>query len=248
MSKDRLLYDQGSTKQSEKQDSEKKDDRQRMILEERKRFARDLHDSVNQKLFSLSLIARGLSNKLTNEDTTIRKGLQEVEELAQESLYDLRNLIWQVHPVDTEQDFLDLLKEYGEKVGINVSIKCYGENVDVAAHYLEAMLRIGQEALNNVRKHSGSDQAFIRFDINHKEFKLEIADQGCGFKTNFTNHQHKSYGITSMIERASQIDGEIQICSSPGNGTIVSLFVPINEGKYHTRDQVITCGRSFYSH
>lgn len=229
MSKDHLLHEQDSAKQGKKRTNDKKDDTQKMVLEERKRFARDLHDSVNQKLFSLSLIARGLSNKLTNEDITVRKGLQEIEELAQESLFDLRNLIWQVHPVDKEQDFLNLLEEYGKKIGINVSIECHGENVDVAAHYLEAMLRIGQEALNNVRKHSGSDQALIRFDINHKEFKLEIVDQGCGFQTNSTKHEHISYGITSMIERASQIGGAIRVCSSPGNGTSVSLTVPIDE-------------------
>ncbi|MGY4691019.1 sensor histidine kinase [Salibacterium sp. K-3] len=217
---------------SEEQINDKEEDLQKTLIhEERKRFARDLHDSVNQKLFSLSLLSRGLSNNLSNEDENVRKGIQDIEKLAQEALFDLRNLIWQYQPVDTEQDFLDLLKEYGKKVGLNVTIECYGEDIDLSEHYVEAMLRIGQEALNNVRKHSGADQAFIQFDINHHDFKLEIADQGCGFKTNFTENQHTLFGITGMIERASQIGGEIRVSSSPGSGTVVCLFVPIQADK-----------------
>lgn len=202
-----------------------------LILEERKRLARDLHDSVNQKLFSLSLIARGLSHQLIDQDEKVKKGIREIGQLAQDALTDLRNLIWQLQPIDTEQDFLELLQTYGEQIGLHVSIECYGEEVDVSEKVVETMLRIGQEALNNVRKHSGTDQAYIRFHINHEQIQLEIADQGRGFKTGLTQKDYRSFGMTNMKERAAQVGGEVSICSTLGNGTNVIFVAPVKEGR-----------------
>lgn len=205
------------------------DSLRQLILEERKRLARDLHDSVNQKLFSISLIARGLSHQLADQDENCKKGIRDIGQLAQDALTDLRNLIWQLQPIDTEQDFLELLQGYGEKIGLCVSIECYGEDVDLTDSVVEGMLRIGQEALNNVKKHSGTDQARIRFDISHEELKLEIADQGRGFELNSSLPHFRSFGIRNMQERAAQMGGEVSICSAPGRGTTVTLVASVNE-------------------
>lgn len=202
-----------------------------LLIEERKRLARDLHDSVNQKLFSLLLIARGLNNQLSDQDDAIRNGIREIEMLAQEALADLSNLIWQRQPIDPEQDFLEMLVAYGEKIGLHVFVECDGEEVDLSASDIEIILRIGQEALNNVKKHAKTDEAAIRFEIHPHQLKLVIADQGCGFEADVPKQTDHSFGITNMKVRASQLGGEVSICSSLGSGTVVTLIAPVREGE-----------------
>lgn len=205
----------------------------KLIVEERKRLARDLHDSVNQKLFSLSLIARGLNHKLTHQDENIRKGIKDIEALAQDALLDLKNLIWQLQPINNEQDFLELLKEYGEKIGLNVTKKCVGEDVELKDKEIETILRIGQEALNNVKKHSQVNKAHILFLVHTNSLSLIIKDEGCGFEPNLNDSKSYSFGINNMKERATQIGGKITIYSSPNNGTVVNLTVPLQKGEVY---------------
>lgn len=214
-------------------DNKEKDRQNLLILEERKRLARDLHDSVNQKLFSVSLIARGIHHKLDGDhDESIKKGIHDIEALARDALTDLRNLIWQLRPIDPEQDFLALLREYGEQIGLQVNVECRGKEVDVDVEVIEAVMRIGQEALNNVKKHAMVDQAYILFDIDYHCLQLHIKDHGCSFTVDDTglNPGSSGLGLRNMKERAEQLGGKINVISTPGQGTTLSLFVPLPGG------------------
>lgn len=210
-------------------DNRDKDPQKLLILEERKRLARDIHDSVNQKLFSLSLIARGINHKLDGQDETIKRGIRDIESLARDALTDLRNLIWQLRPIDPEQDFLVLLRDYGEQIGLHINIECRGEEVEVDVEVIEAVMRIGQEALNNVKKHAMTDQANILFDIDHNRLQLHIKDQGCGFTVDNSGLSCHSpgLGLRNMKERAVQLGGKIHVVSAPDQGTTISLIMPL---------------------
>lgn len=212
-------------------DNKEKERQNLLILEERKRLARDLHDSVNQKLFSLSLIARGIHHKLEGHDESIKKGIRDIESLARDALTDLRNLIWQLRPIDPEQDVLALLREYGEQIGLQVNVACRGKEVDVDVEVIEAVMRIGQEALNNVKKHAKVDHANILFDIDHHCLQLHIKDNGCSFTVDDAGLSPHSpgLGLRNMKERAEQLGGKIRVISTPGQGTTLSLFVPLPE-------------------
>ncbi|MCK9910850.1 histidine kinase, partial [Microbacteriaceae bacterium K1510] len=96
-------------------------DQQRQELakvEERNRLARDLHDSVCQNLFSLTLMTSGLASALPDREDWVTQSLREISQLTEDSLKEMRSLIWQLRPAGLEQGLLTALKQYGEKLGL----------------------------------------------------------------------------------------------------------------------------------
>lgn len=204
-------------------------ERQQLLLtEERNRLARDLHDSVNQKLFSLSLTARGLREMLKHEDQTVIEGIHNIGQLAQEALTEMRSLIWELRPDNIERGIKELLKEYAAKIGLNVTIQMK-EDGHLTPKVEEALCRIGQEALNNVKKHARTNRAQIRIECQPDTVRMVVSDQGQGFSLEQAAKVNKSLGMTSMRERAAQVNGIFEIESIEGKGTIITVIVPIVE-------------------
>lgn len=205
------------------------EERQQLLLtEERNRLARDLHDSVNQKLFSLSLTARGLKEMLKHEDQIVIEGINNVGQLAQEALTEMRSLIWELRPDNADKGIIDLLKEYAEKIGLNVTVQMKEEG-HLTQKVEDALWRIGQEALNNVSKHACTNRAQIRIECQPDTVRMVVSDQGRGFSIDQASNYPKSLGLTSMRERAAQINGNLEIESTEGKGTTITAIVPIVE-------------------
>jgi hypothetical protein len=204
-------------------------ERQQLLLtEERSRLARDLHDSVNQKLFSLSLTARGLKEMLKHEDQTVIEGINNIGQLAQEALTEMRSLIWELRPDNVDKGITDLLKGYAEKIGLNVTIQMK-EDSHLTPKAEEALCRIGQEALNNVKKHARTNRAQIRIECQPDAVRMVVSDQGQGFSLERASNVNKALGLTSMRERAAQVNGSLEIESIEGKGTTITVIVPIVE-------------------
>jgi signal transduction histidine kinase len=194
--------------------------------EERNRLARDLHDSVNQHLFSLSLMARGLETVLAGTNETAEQILREIQQLTEEALKEMRGLIWQLRPAGLEQGLLTALKEYGAKLGLTVREKADGVK-EIPRPIEETLWRIGQESLNNVSKHAGVSEVRISLRLAGLEVRMEIADEGRGFAVN-EEGRLGSLGLTSMRERAELLGGMLTIDSKPGQGTRVTVAVPLH--------------------
>lgn len=196
------------------------------LLEERNRLARDLHDSVSQKLFSLSLTARGVKEIMPKEDAMLVESLEDIQGLSQEALSEMRSLIWQLRPPGLEVGVLTALKKYGEGLGLLVEQEVDGVK-DLPKAAEEALWRIGQEALNNVRKHAKSSRVNINLKVTEAEVRMEITDHGCGFELNSSQPGKWSLGLSSMKERAELIGGAFFITSAPGKGTSIFVLFPL---------------------
>jgi PAS domain S-box-containing protein len=197
--------------------------------EERHRLARDLHDAVTQSLYSLSLMAeaarrraRDGDEKATNE-YVIRLG-----ELAQQSLKEMRLLVYELQPPVLEQEGLagalqDRLDAVERRSGIQARL-----HVEIAeplpTDVQLQFYRIAEEALNNALKHSGASIVRVRVVAAEGLAMLEIADNGCGFDLE-TSQSSGGLGLISMRERQAKLDGQLTVETAPGKGTLIRVTV-----------------------
>ncbi|MBM7586350.1 two-component system NarL family sensor kinase [Bacillus pakistanensis] len=193
-----------------------------LLMQERNRLARDLHDSVNQLLFSLTLTARGAAEM--TEKLEVKQTFQEIQGLAQEALSEMRALIWQLRPKGLENGLIEAVKGYGEMLGLTLISSVDGV-VALPSKIEEALWRISQEALNNCKKHSGQKEVWYQLTIVDNKVTLTIIDNGCGFQYD-PKQQMPSLGIQSMKERVHLLNGTFQINSNLGKGTRISIEIP----------------------
>ncbi|WP_018131657.1 GAF domain-containing sensor histidine kinase [Effusibacillus pohliae] len=194
-------------------------------IEERNRLARDLHDSVCQTLFSLALTARGAESAVARQSEIVHQSLREIERLAQDAFKEMRSLIWQLRPAGLEQGLVTALKRYGESLGLVIREQREGMR-ELPRSVEEALWRIGQESLNNVSKHAGTDQAAVRLCITEAEACLEISDQGNGFTVGKAGCR-QSMGMLTMRERAEMLGGVFSVKSAPNRGTQIRVTIPL---------------------
>ncbi|MFC4601258.1 GAF domain-containing sensor histidine kinase [Cohnella hongkongensis] len=196
------------------------------LVEERNRMARDLHDSVMQKVFSLSFLAKGAEAMIAGKEPAVADSLREIGALSQEVLKEMRALIWQLRPAGLENGLLPALKQYGQRIGLTVFEQAEGV-MDLPRAIEEALWRIGQEALNNVKKHAGTNAAYVRLKKTESAAVLEIEDRGKGFGRGWRKGR-RSMGLTSMRERAEALGGDIAISSGNGMPSVVKVKIPIH--------------------
>lgn len=195
-----------------------------VLIEERNRLTRDLHDSVNQKLFSLSLTARGA--KAVMDDTVLlEESLDQIQTLSKDALKEMRSLIWQLRPAGVEEGVITTLRKYGKHLGLSVSDDVEGV-CELPRAIEETLWRIGQEALNNVKKHAGTDHVDIAMKVSRTKVTMSVIDGGRGCDIDKARDKD-SYGLTSMKERAGLFDGLLTVKSQPQQGTKVTVSFPL---------------------
>ncbi|MGF9697531.1 GAF domain-containing sensor histidine kinase [Paenibacillus sp. MABNR03] len=197
-------------------------------LEERNRLARDLHDSVNQMLFSLSLTAKGAERMLSGsaELHPAAEAMRDIRSLSQEALKEMRALIMQLRPAGLESGLLSALQEYGTGQGLQVIVNRTGMRT-LPRSIEEGLWRIGQEALNNVRKHAGVTAADITLQLTDTEAVLVVADRGKGGAKKRQAMPASSLGLSIMRERAQSLGGRLELASSSRKGTSVTVVIPL---------------------
>jgi signal transduction histidine kinase/streptogramin lyase len=204
---------------------------QTAIAAERSRLARELHDSVTQLLYSVTLYAEAAAELLrTGEAETAAGHLRALRDTAQEALREMRLLIFELHRPALEksglaaalQARLDAVETRG---GMRSELRAEGtENLP---RIVQAELyNIAQEALNNALKHAHAKAVSIRLRFEEAETELEVRDDGVGFDP-AGEHSGGGFGISGMKERAQRIGGVLQIESAPGKGTKVMVRVPV---------------------
>ena len=199
-----------------------KQEQQVALVQERNRLARDLHDSVNQLLFSVTLTARG--GVEMSEEKEIKDTFKEIQYLTQEALTEMRALIWQLRPKGLEAGIIEGLKGYGEILGLTLTVKVKGL-ISLPASIEETLFRIAQEALNNIRKHSGVLKAELYLTVTPTDVLLVVKDEGRGFHMNELKTL-SSIGLQSMRDRARSVGGTIDWVTEWNKGTEILVRLP----------------------
>lgn len=196
-------------------------------LDERNRMARDLHDSVCQMLFSLSMTAKGVDGLLSQQEfNAARASIQDVQALSQSALKTMRELILQLRPSELKNGLLTALKGYGEQLELQVEIVQTGFS-SLLPHALEETLwRLGQEALNNISKHAATEECRINLYREKDQVTMTVVDSGRGFTYPIQAATGNSIGISGMQERVKTLGGQLTIESKPQEGTIVTISLP----------------------
>ena len=201
------------------------------VLEERQRLARDLHDSVTQSLYGLNLYAEAAAGHLAlGQLDQVRQHLNDIQNTAQESLTEIRLLIYELRPPILEQEGLvaalqNRLYSVESRAELKSNLKSnLEERLPLAIE--EGFYRIAQEALNNTLKHANAKKIGISILQDKGTITMEISDDGKGFDP-VTACQDGCLGILSMQERASVQDWNFNVDSSPGMGTRIRVKVKL---------------------
>jgi signal transduction histidine kinase len=202
--------------------------RELSVLEERARLARDLHDAVSQKLFSVRAKARAAAMLVPRDPARAAAEIDSVAALAGEAHAELRAVIDGLAPPDLAASGLaGSVRGYAVLAG-----RTYGKTVRVEAGDLPdldglretVLYRVAQEAISNSLRHSGSQDVWVRLSARQRAVVLEVGDHGTGFDP---AGPHGGVGLSSMRERAASVGGTLTIKSSPGAPTTVRLSVPV---------------------
>jgi signal transduction histidine kinase len=205
------------------------DSRSLAMSEERERLARELHDALNQSLFSLSLTARAAARHIATDPDRAAVELNEIAVLSRQAMTELRAVVDGLRTPDVERDGLvpairslaDLLSRVHH---IEIDVVADGEpGLEGRAEH--EVFRIVQEALTNAVRHSQAARVTVTV-ANGDGLDVTIHDDGHGFEPGARNVRGKRLGLTSMRDRASGLGGRLTIESDPGRGSTVRLEVP----------------------
>lgn len=198
--------------------------------QERKRLARNLHDSVTQSLHSITFTIETMIAANENHSPQTKKALALLLTSALQALKELRLLLYEFQEHDTQTPVLQRIQERLERVekraGIDVQ-SYYHPHFSVPSECEEDLFYIINESLNNSLKHAGATFIKILFDRRETQQVVEIADNGKGF--NPTQQNTFGLGITNIHARAEQIGATIELVSQCGQGTLVKIILPLDD-------------------
>jgi len=202
------------------------------VAEERSRVARELHDAASQRLFSLVYEARAAGIRAQSAEDAA--AFARLEQRAQETLHELRGLVFALRPKSLERDglavtLLDHVEALRRTHGIDISLEADAE-LGLSLDAEQELLRIAQEAMQNAVKHGGG--AAVRVLLRRKSgaVVLTVRDDGPGFDPESLPRTVRSLGMTTMRQRARSLGGELSVRSAPGRGAVVSVRVPRRAG------------------
>jgi signal transduction histidine kinase/ligand-binding sensor domain-containing protein len=217
------------------QENLKQSEMEKAISEERARLARDLHDSVTQSIYSLTLLAEAGQRMIKNGDIPQAESNHlRLREIAQEALQEMRLLVYELRPQALRSEGLvgaleQRLEAVERRAGINARLVVNVE-FEIPAELEVDLLHISQEALNNALKHSKASEVMLSLHTEEDYLVLEVKDNGQGFDQELVRGKG-GMGLTNMAERVEKIGGKLTIQSDPENGTTVGIIVPIASPK-----------------
>lgn len=191
------------------------------VVEERNRIARDLHDSVKQQVYAISM-QLGAARALLNEEHPAQAPVSEAEQLARQAGAELTTLIRELRPPGLERKTLDLtlqeyVTEWSRQNGIAADVKVNGAS-SVTAPGADTLFRVAQEALANVARHSKAQHVRVELAHRGEDIALFIEDDGAGFDL---DRVIRGVGLASMRERLEAAGGQLEIFSERNQGTRV---------------------------
>jgi PAS domain S-box-containing protein len=205
--------------------------RHAVILEERARMARDIHDTLAQGftgvIVQLEAVAEAISRRKPKK---VNKCLERASDLARRSLNEARRSVHALRPKSLERtNFWEalkgIIKNTAAAAPIRTKLKSRGKLPQLRLDWQENLMRIGEEALTNALKYAHADTFETRLICHANKLRLEFQDDGDGFNV---KDQHDGVGFTGMRERVAQMGGELKITSARGKGTKITVVLPCN--------------------
>jgi len=198
-------------------------------LEERARVARELHDSVSQRLFSMVYESRAAAIRAPDPESAAT--LQRLEEAAGKALKEMKALVYALRPKSLERDGLETtLRDHVEALrrahGAATEVRVHGELCLPPSDEL-ALLRIAQEALHNALRHAPGARVRVVLEQDTAEARLSVRDWGPGFLVSALPRTRRTMGLVTMRERAASIKATLEVDSTPGEGTEVRVRVGV---------------------
>ncbi|MEC3882786.1 histidine kinase [Halobacillus sp. HZG1] len=201
--------------------------------EERRRLSREIHDGPAQMLANVMLRSDLVGR--TYRERGIEEAMEEVKSvrsLVRSALYEVRRIIYDLRPmalddlglIPTLKKYLATIEDYNKNV--QFSFVSFGEEKRLETKYEVALFRLVQEAVQNALKHAEPTEIKVKVEMKSNVALIIVKDDGKGFDT--TKKKEKSFGLVGMRERVDMLDGELNIDSSIGEGTIVTIHLPIN--------------------
>lgn len=200
---------------------------QEIVVEERNRLARDLHDAVSQQLFAASMMMSAINEAKYDISPELKDQLSMVEKMIQQSQLEMRALLLHLRPVQLKGKQLqegveDLISELMSRLPIEVDYQI--EQFPIEKGIENQLFRILQEAVSNTLRHAEASTLKITLIKRESFIIMRIIDDGKGFEISEINTS--SYGLDTMKERSEELGGSFKVVSLPNRGTRVEVKIP----------------------
>jgi signal transduction histidine kinase len=203
------------------------------VLEERARLAREIHDTLAQGFVGISSQLDAVAISLNGRVDLARKHLELARKMARHSLTEARRSMMDLRSSvlegrDLPAALSKAARQWTAGSGVNVEIEVEGESRELPEEVEQHLLRIAQEAVTNTVKHSRAGQVLIHLVFEPRRFRMIVADDGQGFEPREAFSEGGGhFGLLGMRERAERLGGELELDSAPGQGTRVTVTVPL---------------------
>lgn len=198
-------------------------------LDERQRMAREIHDTIAQGLTGVITQIEAIHQSWDDEGE-VRRRLDTVADLARQSLAEARRSVQAMRPAPLEDSRLpgaiaDVAARWSEISGLPVQVHTTGDRHPLRPEVEVTLLRAAQEGLANIGKHAAASRAGVTLTFMDDSVTLDVRDDGIGFDANETT-KAESFGLAAMRQRIEHVNGVLEIESSPGEGTAISVRIP----------------------
>jgi len=199
--------------------------------DERRTVASDIHDGFVQEVVSAQMFLEALATRIDDSDAQSAIYLKHLQDSIQQAIAEGRRLVRQTQVLAVDEMGLlpathRLIATHREKFGLDATLRFAEDLPELNIQRQRSVYRIIQESLNNVRRHSGVNEAIVSLYTSGDEFRVDVTDQGKGFDSDRVGPD--SFGIRGMHERVSTCGGQLEVKSAEGEGTLVSLHLPLN--------------------
>lgn len=207
-----------------------------LILAERARMGRELHDTLLQSLVGVALEFDDIAEQLDPDASALRRQVKQIRQRVEHYIREARGSIWNLRsPTLETKDLAAALHEAGElgtmHHGIDFRFVVSGRPARLDMAVEEQLLRIGQEAVSNAVRHAHPETIRMALHYGADATVLTVEDDGCGFDVAAAEGITDHWGLTTMRERARQVDARFSLVSEPGKGTTISVTVGRPERK-----------------
>jgi len=207
--------------------------RRLVVVAERDRIGRDLHDGVIQRLYAVTLALEDLPELMDEEPGEARERVDRAIEALQAAIGDIRGFVYDLRPtLPAPEDLRRALGEVADEVrrtgrtSVNVEV---ADEIALGSEEAADLVAIVREALSNVQRHAVATQALVQLTVRGETLHLVIADDGHGFDARGRRTRQK-HGLSNIRDRATALGGRVTVRSRPGTGTRIIVNLPLDAG------------------
>ena len=199
----------------------------------RMRIATDLHDDIGSNLSEIAILSEVLSQQVSADNPKVIEPLSMIAGTSRELVDSMSDIVWAINPKkDYLRDLIQRMRQFSSNLFTARNIAFHfrapeAQDIQIGSDVRRQVYLIFKESLNNMVRHSACTQAEIRFGIHDGQLSLTLKDNGRGLSPGGTSDGH---GLASMKARAESLGGTLQVSSPIGQGTMVSLVVPLDHG------------------